>query len=99
MHRKDSESGEGIVQRWVTLQENFILVNQSLDPDLLEFYRGDENDMHSFIASKIYPHLRNLSLTEIKDKYPKERGNSKSGGFAIKPLHCIQCFVVLYGNL
>lgn len=64
-------------------QEQVIFANWTLDKDLLEFYRKDLGDMHSFVASKIFPYLKDVSLKEIKSKYKKERQIAKSAGFAI----------------
>lgn len=64
-------------------QEQIVLANKSLDTDLLEFYSKGLGDMHSFIASKIFPELGNLSLDEIKDKHKGKRQIAKSAGFAI----------------
>lgn len=64
-------------------QEQIVLANKSLDTDLLEFYSKGLGDMHSFIASKIFPELGNLSLDEIKEKHKGKRQIAKSAGFAI----------------
>lgn len=94
-----SDEGRTLINADYSGQENYVLVNQSLDPDLLSFYRGNENDMHSFIASKIYPHLQGLKLSEIKDQFPELRNIAKSAGFAIKPLYTCYKEVALFGNL
>ena len=64
-------------------QETIVLVNKCLDPDLLSFYRQGLSDMHSFIASKIFPELEGLSVDEIKEKHKHKRTIAKSAGFAI----------------
>lgn len=79
-----AKEGNTLINADYSGQETVILVNQSLDKDLLEFFRGEENDMHSFIASKIFPQLYGLKLSEIKDKYPDLRNKAKSAGFAIQ---------------
>jgi len=64
-------------------QEQIVLANKSLDKDLLNFYNQGLGDMHSFIASKIFPELGNLSLDEIKEKHKNKRQVAKGAGFAI----------------
>ena len=64
-------------------QEQIVLANKSLDKDLLYFYSSGLSDMHSFIASKIFPELVGLSLDEIKDKHKAKRQIAKGAGFAI----------------
>jgi DNA polymerase-1 len=64
-------------------QEQIVLANKSLDADLLAFYQQGLGDMHSFIASKIFPELSDLSLDEIKDKHKNKRQIAKGAGFAI----------------
>jgi DNA polymerase-1 len=64
-------------------QEQIVLANKSLDADLLAFYQQGLGDMHSFIASKIFPELKDLSLDEIKDNHKSKRQIAKGAGFAI----------------
>lgn len=64
-------------------QEQIVLVNKCLDPNLLEFYDQGLADMHSFIASKMYPELEGLTLDEIKENHKEKRQAAKSAGFAI----------------
>ena len=64
-------------------QEQIVLANKSLDKDLLAFYQQGLGDMHSFIASKIFPELSDLSLDEIKDNHKNKRQIAKGAGFAI----------------
>lgn len=64
-------------------QEQIVLANKSQDKDIIDFYKKDLGDMHSFISSKIYPELRNLSLKEIKLKHKDKRQVAKSAGFAL----------------
>ncbi len=65
-------------------QENVVFANWTLDKDILEFYKKDLGDMHSFIAQKIYSHLKDISLKTIKSKYKDERQKAKAAGFAIQ---------------
>lgn len=67
-------------------QEQIVLANKSLDTDLLEFYSKGLGDMHSFIASKIFPELNGLSLDEIKDNHKAKRQIAKGAGFAINKI-------------
>lgn len=64
-------------------QEQIVFANWCKDPDILEFYYKKLGDMHSYIASKIYPELRDSPLDEIKAKHKSKRQNAKSAGFAI----------------
>lgn len=64
-------------------QEQIVLANKSLDPNLLEYYDKGLGDMHSFIASKMYPELEGLDLEEIKTVHKDKRQAAKSAGFAI----------------
>jgi len=64
-------------------QEQIVLANFSKDRDLLKFYREGLGDMHSFVASKIFPELANLPLSEIKKKHKDKRQIAKAAGFAI----------------
>jgi DNA polymerase-1 len=64
-------------------QEQIVLANKSMDKDLLNFYEQGFGDMHSFIASKIFPELSELSLDDIKDHHKQKRQIAKGAGFAI----------------
>jgi DNA polymerase I-like protein with 3'-5' exonuclease and polymerase domains len=64
-------------------QEQIVFANWTQDPDILKFYSDNLGDMHSFVASKIYPYLHNVPLKTIKNEYKKERQIAKSAGFAI----------------
>lgn len=78
-----SEPGNVLVVGDYSGQEQIVLANKSLDPDLLYFYSQGLGDMHSFIASKIFPELSELTLDEIKDKHKSKRQIAKAAGFAI----------------
>jgi len=78
-----SEPGNVLVNADYTGQEQIVFANWTLDKDLLSFYNSGLGDMHSYIASKIFPHLKGVSLKEIKIKYKKERQIAKSAGFAL----------------
>ncbi len=64
-------------------QEQIVLANKSRDKDLLNFYRKGLGDMHSFVASKIFPELADISLKEIKANHKDKRQIAKGAGFAI----------------
>jgi len=64
-------------------QEQIVLANKSKDKDLIDFYKQDLGDMHSYIASKIYPELKDLSLKDIKKFHKEKRQIAKSAGFAL----------------
>ena len=64
-------------------QEQIILANKSMDRDLLHFYEQNLGDMHSYIASKIFPELSELSLDDIKTYHKDKRQIAKAAGFAI----------------
>lgn len=78
-----SEPGNTLIVSDYSGQEQIVLANKSLDTDLLEFYSKGLGDMHSFIASKIFPELSNLTLDEIKDNHKQKRQIAKGAGFAI----------------
>jgi DNA polymerase-1 len=60
-----SQKGNTLIVSDYSGQEQIVLANKSLDKDLLYFYSSGLSDMHSFIASKIFPELVGLSLDEI----------------------------------
>lgn len=78
-----AEKGNVLIVSDYSGQEQIVLANKSLDDDLLEFYSKGLGDMHSFIASKIFPELGDLSLDEIKDNHKGKRQIAKAAGFAI----------------
>lgn len=64
-------------------QEQIVLVNKSMEPNLLKFYDDGHNDMHSYIASMIFPHLNGVPLPVIKKEYAEDRQTAKIAGFAL----------------
>lgn len=78
-----AEQGNTLVTCDYTGQEQIVLVNKCLDKNLLEFYDQDLGDMHSFVASKMYPELDGMDLKEIKSKHKDKRQAAKVAGFAI----------------
>ena len=79
----DAPSGSKIVNADYSGQEQIILANKSEDKDLIYFYEQNLGDMHSYIASKIFPELNDVSLNDIKIHYKDKRQIAKSAGFAI----------------
>ena len=65
------------------MQEQVVFANWTQDPDIIAFYENKLGDMHSFVASKIFPYLNDIPLKQIKSDYKKERQIAKSAGFAI----------------
>ena len=78
-----AQAGNMLIVSDYSGQEQIVLANKSLDKDLLYFYSSGLSDMHSFIASKIFPELVGLSLDEIKEKHKAKRQIAKGAGFAI----------------
>lgn len=78
------KKGRTLVKCDYSGQESVILADFSKEPKLLDFYKNGEADMHSYVAKMIYhDKLGELSLDEIKHKFPKLRQASKSANFAI----------------
>lgn len=77
------EEGNVLIDADYSGQEQIVFANFTQDPDILKFYEDKLGDMHSFIASKIFPELKDLSLDEIKKNYKDKRQIAKSAGFAI----------------
>lgn len=78
-----AEPGNTLIIADYSGQEQIVLANKALDRNLLQFYDNGLGDMHSFVASKMYPELEGLSLEEIKSKHKHKRQAAKSAGFAI----------------
>lgn len=66
-----------------TGQESIVLANRSQEPSLIEFYNEDGGDLHSFVASKIYPECAAVPLDEIKVKFKEQRQKAKAANFAL----------------
>lgn len=64
-------------------QEQIVLANKSKDKDLIDFYKANLGDMHSYIASKIYPELSSFSLHDIRIYHKEKRQIAKAAGFAL----------------
>lgn len=78
-----AQEGNTLIDADFSGQEQVVLANWSLDKNLLKFYNEGMSDMHSYVASLIYPELRGLTVKEIKDNYSNLRYNAKTAGFAI----------------
>jgi DNA polymerase-1 len=78
-----AEPGNMIIGVDYSGQEQVVLANRSMDKNLLEFYDKGLADMHSFVASKMYSELENLTVDEIKKKHKGKRQAAKVAGFAI----------------
>jgi DNA polymerase I-like protein with 3'-5' exonuclease and polymerase domains len=78
-----AEKGNTLIISDYSGQEQIILANKCLDANILKFYDEGLADMHSFVASKMYPELEGLTLDEVKEKHKKKRQFAKSAGFAI----------------
>lgn len=82
-HCFQAEEGNMLIVSDYSGQEQIVLANRSKDADLLEFYKKGLGDMHSFVASKIFPELAELSLSDIKSDHKQKRQIAKGAGFAI----------------
>lgn len=78
------EEGNKLVVADYSGQESVVFANFCKDPEILAFYQQGLGDMHSFIASKIYPELEGLDLKTIKSEHKQKRQNAKAAGFAIQ---------------
>ena len=78
-----SEEGNVLVDCDYSGQENIILCNKSMEPNLLEFYDKGFTDFHSFNAKKIFKELSELSLEEVKALHNDKRQQAKVVSFAL----------------
>lgn len=78
-----AEPGNVLIISDYSGQEQIVLANKALDKNLLQFYDQGLADMHSFVASKMYPELEGLTLDEIKAQHKDKRQEAKIAGFAI----------------
>ncbi len=78
-----ADEGNTLIVSDYSGQEQIVLANRSLDPNILEFYDQGLGDMHAFVASKMFKELESLSLDEIKSKHKDKRQLAKGAGFAI----------------
>ena len=78
-----SEPGNLLISCDYSSQESVVLTNQSLEPNLLEFYDKGFSDMHSFVAKKMFKELNHLELDEIKKNHKNRRQQSKIVSFCL----------------
>lgn len=78
-----AEEGNTLIIGDFSAQEAVVLANKSLDENLLEFYDNGLGDMHSFVASKIFPELEGLTIEDIKTNHKEKRQVAKIAGFAM----------------
>jgi len=64
-------------------QEPILIANFSQEEKLIKFYKDGNKDMHSYIASLIFPELKDKSLEEIKEEFPEQRYLAKTAGLAM----------------
>ena len=78
------EKGNTLIVADYSGQEQVVLANKSLEPNLLEFYAKGLGDMHSFNAKKIFStELADVELNDVKKARPDLRQMAKAAGFAI----------------
>ena len=79
-----AEEGNTLIVADYSGQEQVVLANKSLEPNLLEFYAKGLGDMHSFNAKKIFStELADVELNDVKKARPDLRQMAKAAGFAI----------------
>lgn len=79
-----AEKGHTFIVADYSGQEQVILANKSLEPNLLNFYREGHGDMHSYNAKLIFKkELGDVALEDVKATRPDLRGAAKAAGFAI----------------
>ena len=79
-----AEKGNTLIVADYSGQEQVVLANKSLEPNLLEFYAKGLGDMHSFNAKKIFStELADVELNDVKKARPDLRQMAKAAGFAI----------------
>jgi DNA polymerase-1 len=78
-----AEEGNTLIISDYSGQEQIVLANRAMDENILKFYDEGLADMHSFVASKMYPELDGLTLDEIKKIHKDKRQEAKIAGFAI----------------
>lgn len=65
-------------------QETILLVNNCLEPNLINFYKSGRSDMHSYIAKLCFPkELAAVEEADVKKKRPDLRYLAKVAGFTL----------------
>lgn len=79
-----AEKGNIMIDCDYKAQEDIIFVNNSKEPKMIDFYKSDESDGHSYVAKLCYPEtIGNLPLEQVKKQFPDLRGEAKKAKFAI----------------
>jgi DNA polymerase-1 len=79
-----AEPGNILIVADYSGQEQVVLANKSMEPNILEFYAKGLGDMHSYNAKLIFKdELKDIPLDEVKAKHPDLRQYAKAAGFAI----------------
>ena len=86
-----AEKGNKFIAVDYSSQEQIILANFSLEPNLINFYKKGFKDMHSYVAFLMYPDIRRCELEDltpeklsyVKQEYSEQRKIAKNAGFAI----------------
>jgi DNA polymerase-1 len=88
----EPEEGNLLITADYSSQESRLLAHLSQDPALLEFYNSGEADLHSYatklVFSKTFPEMEEMSLKEIKEKFPEQRNIMKGFNFALMLAPC-----------
>lgn len=88
-----SEIGNLLIDSDYSGQETVVLANLSKDRGMIEFFQNGYGDQHSFVASKMFEELADLSAEEIKSKHKDKRQLAKAAGLLLKIM--IKCFCQL----
>ncbi len=79
-----AETGNILIDCDYKAQEDIIFVNNSKEPKMIEFYKMDDADGHSYVAKLCYPNkLKDIPIEKVKSVKPKLRQKSKSAKFSI----------------
>lgn len=79
-----AEEGNSMCSCDFSGQESVILTNRSMDEKLIEFFRSDGSDLHSYVAKLTFPkEIGDTPIGEIKAKFPKLRSIAKQVEFAV----------------
>ncbi len=86
-----AEEGNTLIDVDYDSQEVRVFASFTQDPVLVNMYKNGYDDMHSYTAWHIYPHIKEKypelnkeTLKLIKENFPHERKISKLGNFAIQ---------------
>lgn len=63
--------------------EMVVLANVSKEQNMISLYKTEGFDMYCYMASKNYKGLSNLTVNDIKDKYPEQRRRAKIDVFSL----------------